>query len=173
MGEMCGNIERCVFRVLSQWEYTFYFMSKRGKKMKKIKVTRIVAIIAGILAGIALIILGIDMMYLSYSPYSRTYYEQFGGDFYTSMQNTGVDIYMSVDSVGSFIDSCVQGLGGFFIVIGLIDISIFTLRLTNVLESKKHCVDKKIEILKEYKELLDNNIISQEEFEAKKSQLLD
>ena len=60
-----------------------------------------------------------------------------------------------------------------FIIIGLIIISIFTLRLTNVLGIKKDTVDNKLEMLKKYKELLDNNIITQEEFEAKKKQLLD
>ena len=141
--------------------------------MKKIKATRIVAVIVGLLAGIALIVLGIDMLYLSYNGWQTTYHEKFGADFYTSMQNTGVDAVVSINALGHFIDSCVGGIGGFFIVIGLIVISLFTLKLTNVLEIKKDTVDNKLEMLKKYRDLLDNNIISQEEFEAKKKQLLD
>lgn len=142
--------------------------------MRKIKVTRIVTIIVGILAGITLIILGMDMLSLSYSGgFSTTMHETYGGDFYTSMQNTGVDIRIGINSIHSFLVSCAHGLGGFFIVIGLIVISLFTLRLTNVLEIKKDTVDNKLEMLKKYKELLDNNIITQEEFDTKKKQLLD
>ena len=137
----------------------------------KTKRLRISVSIIGIAVGVIFIILGIDLLFgISYSGWSSTSYEKFGADFYTSMQNVGVDAVTAINSLGNLLDTCIGGFGGFSIAIGLTIICYFLQKFTDVIE-KKDNVDK-VERLKLYKDLLDSNVISQEEFEAMKRQML-
>ncbi|MBE6678851.1 MAG: SHOCT domain-containing protein [Ruminococcaceae bacterium] len=137
----------------------------------KTKRLRISVSIIGVVVGVIFVILGIDLLFgISYSGWSPTSYETFGADFYTSMQNVGVDAVTAINSLGNLIDSCIGGFGGFSIAIGLTTICYFLQNLINIIE-KKDSVNR-FEMLKLYKDLLDSNVISQEEYEEKKRQLL-
>ena len=133
----------------------------------KTKKLRISVSIIGVVVGVIFVILGIDLLFgISYSGWSSTSYETFDADFYTSMQNVGVDAVTAINSLGNLIDSCIGGFGGFSIAIGLTIICYFLQNLINIIE-KKNSVNR-FEMLKLYKDLLDSNVISQEEYEEKK-----
>ena len=141
------------------------------------KASAIIRIIASCLifvVGIVIILAGVLGYGFYYYGYD-TFYEFYGDDVATGIQHATAEISSNIKMTGyglqHFVNNtyCYAG-----ILISLIGIYLFALSLLGLKkEASSHSVyDSTFLNIENYKKLLDKGIITQEEFEAKKKQLL-
>ena len=142
-----------------------------------------------LIASIAIIILGIIVMMMGtfnnaayyYGVY--TSYEYYGGDAYTGIQQAVADTSKNVDRLGDLICSVTNNT---YLYAGLIIIALGIYMIGNTfanfeLEKKETpkvepvvnpSQDDVLSTITKFKELLDAGAITQEEFDAKKKEML-
>ncbi len=116
----------------------------------------------------------------SYS-YDHTFEETYGGDAYTGIQNACADISRNVMRLGRIFE---KAANWFFASLGiiLVLISIYLLATavgayskTNIAAKKKESIwqseEKAIEMLGNYKKMLDNGMITEDEYNYQKNRL--
>lgn len=124
--------------------------------------------------GVVIFLMGI--LYVSGFYCSAVYvpYEKYGGDAYTGIQNAVAD---AANNIGDIADALYFGMHQIYMFVGifLIIMSVYLLACAFAAIPSKKKVDKESHALSQiaqYKNLLDTGVISQEDFEAKKKDLL-
>lgn len=150
--------------------------------MKKLSTKKIFTIV-GLVAGGLAVLFGVIMLFQIGSGLSRTTSTSFGSDFYTySYQATAT----AASNVDTMINVASMGFGFLFIVFGLADISFFGRALfTENADAQVVTVEAPVQVpaapktaieiaeeINKYKKLLDSNMITEEEFNARKAQIL-
>lgn len=126
-----------------------------------------------ILIGVILAINGIN--YNSAFNYSgiRTDDKAYGGDAYTGIQNAVADVSFNVKELGESFENFFCYL---YLFIGLIvfalGVYLFACTLCTYERAPKKDKEDELVTVVRYKDLLDQGVITQEEFDAKKKQLL-
>ena len=135
-------------------------------------VLKFVCAILLIVFGITVLILGISEAIGGYYYYTYTNDVSYGGDAYTGIQNAAADTANNVGRLGYLVEGIVAQL---YILSGILCIIIAMYWLAGVLAIDKTKISKpetSLDTLGKYKNLLDSGVISQEEFETMKKQLL-
>lgn len=158
------------------------------------KATTIMKIISSsllITLGLVMIICGL-IGEVGYDYYGRpTNYMSYGGDAYTGIQNASADISSNVAVLGYSMQDVLETA---FLIVGIVIVLVGVYMLAIALQgtitmnsSKGDRVDPEknlkiidnitpekhtLETLERYKKLLDSGVVTQEEFDAKKKQLL-
>ena len=144
-----------------------------------------------IIAASLVIVLGIFMMYFGFSGRYWYYgywtdYEYYGGDAYTGIQQAAADTARNVDDLGDLVRNFANDTLKFSSIL-VVSVGLYLLALAfRDIEKKKPVAaqaatvtvpveqpkENEIAQLEKYKALLDIGALTQEEFDAKKKQLL-
>ena len=150
---------------------------------------KIVSVILRTVASIMVMILGIVMVFNSnfYINGVNTNYQFYGGDAYTGIQHAVADASNNINDIANALENIIEDAykctGYFLLFIGIymLGATLSTIHknkrstLTEepeVLSNSTPSEDSVLENIEKYKRLLDAGIITEEEFTAKKRQLL-
>ena len=134
-----------------------------------------------IIASALLFVWGIIIMFFGISDNTSFYFygnytanETYGGDAYTGIQNAAADTANNISELGNAIDYSISKAYTWVGIIAMIvALYLFACTLAKIEFKKKASNDTDtLETLTKYQELLNSGIITQEEFDAKKKQLL-
>ena len=139
---------------------------------KRSFVLKLISAILLFVLGATVLILGIAEETGGYYYYDYIYELTYDGDAFTGIQNATADTANNVGRLGYLIEGIVEQL---YILSGILLIIIAMYWLACALAIDKKMLPKSetsLDTLAKYKNLLDSGVISQEEFDVMKKQLL-